>query len=74
MIPGNPSTPLSRNLVLICPSTRTLTRKLPNSIGTELVPETYIINKQGIIVRKVQGAINWMDPKVLSFLRKLTSA
>lgn len=45
--------------------------KIARLYGTEKVPETYILNKQGVIVHKVVGATNWMAPKMLSFLRQL---
>ena len=45
--------------------------KIAKLYGTEKVPETYIVNKQGVIVHKVVGATNWMAPKMLSFLRQL---
>ena len=45
--------------------------KIAQLYGTEKVPETYILNKHGVIVHKVVGATNWMAPKMLSFLRQL---
>ena len=48
--------------------------KVAKLYGTEKVPETYILDKRGIVVRKVEGAIDWMHPEVLSFLRKLIAA
>lgn len=39
--------------------------------GVFKFPETFIVNKQGIIVERVIGAIDWADPSVLSYLNKL---
>ena len=39
--------------------------------GVYKFPETFIINKDGIIVEKVVGAIGWTEPDVLSYLNKL---
>jgi peroxiredoxin len=35
------------------------------------VPETFIINKQGILVKKVIGPLNWAAPEVKRYIRKL---
>ena len=39
--------------------------------GTFKYPETYIIDRSGILRRKFIGAVNWNDPEVMSFLEKL---
>lgn len=38
---------------------------------TEQYPETYIIDRKGVIRRKFIGAQNWTDPEIVSFLNKL---
>jgi len=45
--------------------------KVQNRFGVFKFPETFIINKQGIIVERVVGAIDWTAPEVLSYLNKL---
>ena len=45
--------------------------KVAKRYGTHKVPETYILNKEGIVVRKIMGEINWTSPKVVSFLKEL---
>ena len=42
-----------------------------NSYGVFKFPETFVVNKQGIIVERVVGAIDWTDPGVLSYMNKL---
>jgi peroxiredoxin len=39
--------------------------------GTRMIPETYIVDKQGVILCKVIGDRDWMDPAVVAFLKKL---
>ncbi len=39
--------------------------------GTVLIPETYIIDRKGIIRRKFIGAQQWTNPQMLSYLAKL---
>jgi len=39
--------------------------------GTFKFPETYIIDRNGKVVEKVIGAINWQDPRMLSFIQDL---
>ena len=39
--------------------------------GTFKYPETYIIDRSGILRRKFIGAMNWNDPEVVDFLGKL---
>lgn len=41
------------------------------SYGITGVPESFIIDKQGIIVKKVVGGVSWDAPEVISFLEGL---
>ena len=45
--------------------------KTPNLYGTHMWPETYIIDRNGIVRRKFIGAVDWTDPEVMDFLGKL---
>ncbi len=40
--------------------------------GTKRPPESYIINRKGIIVRKVVGPINWTSSEMLNFLKNMS--
>lgn len=42
--------------------------------GTYRPPETYVIDKQGVIRRKFIGPQNWTSPEIVNFLRKLEAA
>ncbi len=41
------------------------------SYGVYKMPESFIINKDGIIVEKVVGAIDWSSPKTVAYLKSL---
>ncbi len=47
------------------------TGRLYNTTG---VPETFIIDKNGVIISKVIGYRNWSDPKVVGTLKKLAQS
>ena len=39
--------------------------------GTSKYPETYIVDRNGIVRRKFIGAVDWTEPEVIDFLGKL---
>jgi cytochrome c biogenesis protein CcmG, thiol:disulfide interchange protein DsbE len=39
--------------------------------GTAQIPETYVIDRQGIVRRKFVSAQDWTSPEIMSFLAKL---
>lgn len=47
---------------------RDSSRKIGESFGTYMYPETYVI-QDGVVVRKVVGAIDWMGDETGSFVR-----
>jgi len=46
-------------------------KKSSNLYGTFKFPETYIIDRNGIMRRKFIGAVEWNEPEVIDFLSKL---
>ena len=46
-------------------------QKVNQMYGTVLIPETYIIDRQGIIRRKFIGAQDWTQPDIVDYLNKL---
>ena len=46
-------------------------QKAASLYGTFGWPETYVIDRQGIIRRKFIGAVDWTSPEVTDFLSKL---
>jgi len=51
--------------------TRGMIKKLYRTTG---IPETFIVDKRGILVKKVIGAIDWSKPEVVEFFRTLIRA
>jgi peroxiredoxin len=47
---------------------------IQTSYGITGVPETFIIDKEGILARKVIGPLDWSAPEVLAYIRKLIQA
>lgn len=39
--------------------------------GTAQIPETYIIDRQGVVRRKLVNAQDWTGPEITEYLRKL---
>ncbi len=39
--------------------------------GTSMFPETYVIDRQGVIRRKFIGAVNWTAPEITDYLSKM---
>jgi cytochrome c biogenesis protein CcmG/thiol:disulfide interchange protein DsbE len=46
-------------------------QKASGLYGTIKFPETYIIDRNGVIRRKFIGAVDWTGPEVVDFLNKL---
>jgi peroxiredoxin len=46
-------------------------QKSSNVYGTFKFPETYIIDRNGVMRRKFIGAVDWTEPEVMDFLSKL---
>ena len=46
-------------------------QKANNLYGTFKFPETYIIDRNGIVRRKFIGAVDWSQPEIVDFLSKL---
>jgi len=46
-------------------------QKSNNLYGTFKFPETYIIDRNGIVRRKFIGPVDWSQPEIVDFLSKL---
>ncbi len=46
-------------------------QKSNNLYGTFMFPETYIIDRQGVLRRKFVGPIDWGTPEIVDYLSKL---
>ena len=47
------------------------TQKSNDLYGTFRFPETYIIDRKGMMRRKFIGEVNWSDPEVVNYLSRL---
>jgi cytochrome c biogenesis protein CcmG, thiol:disulfide interchange protein DsbE len=52
-------------------SVRDADRKSNELYGTFKFPETYVIDRNGVVRRKFIGAVDWTEPEVIDFLGKL---
>lgn len=46
-------------------------QKSSNLYGTFKFPETYVIDRNGVMRRKFIGAVDWTEPEITDFLGKL---
>jgi cytochrome c biogenesis protein CcmG/thiol:disulfide interchange protein DsbE len=46
-------------------------QKTPGLFGTHGWPETFIIDRKGVMRRKFIGAVDWTEPEITDFLSKL---
>jgi thiol-disulfide isomerase/thioredoxin len=44
------------------------TQGVAKRYGTTGVPESFVIDKKGVILKKVVGAVNWSDPAAIQFM------
>lgn len=45
--------------------------QVSKTYGITGVPETFVIDKNGLIVKKVIGGLDWSSPEVIAFLEGL---
>ena len=46
-------------------------QKSNSLFGTSKFPETFIVDRNGVMRRKFIGAVDWTEPEILDFLSKL---
>lgn len=46
---------------------------IQNLYGTTGIPVSFIIDKEGIVVKEIIGALNWTTPETIRFFRDLAS-
>ena len=47
--------------------------RIPRLYGTAKIPESYVIDRNGILRRKFVSAQDWTSPEILNYLRKLSA-
>ena len=52
-------------------SVRDPSYRIPHMYGTVKIPETYVIDRKGVLRRKFVSAQNWTSPEILDYLSKL---
>ena len=50
---------------------RDASNRIPQLYGTIKIPETYVIDRDGVLRRKFVSAQNWTSPEILDYLSKL---
>ncbi len=55
------------------PTYRDPSKAIPASYGTSMYPDTYIIDRQGKIARKLVGAQDWTSPEMTAYFNSLLS-
>ena len=46
-------------------------RNVANSFGVEKLPESFIVGREGKLIRKIVGSENWYSPGAISYMEKL---
>ena len=64
-------TPFMQKMNLTFPALLDPGETIRSLYGITGVPESFIIDKQGILVEKIIGPINWATPEVFSFFKDL---
>lgn len=53
------------------PTFRDPSKKIETNYGTSMIPEAYVINRNGKIDRKVVGAQDWTSPEMMAYLNSV---
>lgn len=43
------------------------TKKVSLDYGTVMIPETYVIDRQGYIAREIEGPQEWVSPEMTAY-------
>jgi thiol-disulfide isomerase/thioredoxin len=63
---------LFRKMNVTLPTLLDTDSKTGKRYGITGVPETFIVDRQGYVVKKVVGPMDWADPQIVKFLDELT--
>ncbi len=53
------------------PTYRDPSKQIPLEYGTIMYPDTYVINRHGILERKIVGPQDWTSPEMMAYLDSL---
>ena len=59
---------------LLYPSYRDTSKKIAPEYGTSMYPDTYVINREGRIDRKIIGPQDWTSPDMIAYLDTLLNS
>ena len=60
-----------KNSGLVLPALLDTDHRISGRYGTTGVPETFVLDKKGVILKKVVGGMDWSDPQVIAYLGEL---
>lgn len=60
-----------KNSGTMLPALLDTNQSISKRYGTTGVPETFILDKKGVIVKKVVGGMDWSDPQVVAFFNEI---
>lgn len=60
-----------KNSGTVLPALLDTNQSISKRYGTTGVPETFILDKKGVIVKKVVGGMDWSDPQVVAFFNEI---
>ncbi|GHV89441.1 hypothetical protein AGMMS50267_18010 [Spirochaetia bacterium] len=63
-----------KNYKLTFPAGLDSSGRIGNSYGIEAFPTTYIIDRNGYIISRVVGSLNWNTPKMLAAFEVLVNS
>jgi cytochrome c biogenesis protein CcmG, thiol:disulfide interchange protein DsbE len=55
------------------PIAQDMQERVPAAYGTNKYPETYVVDQDGIIVKKLIGVVNWQDPQIVSMIKSIAA-
>jgi cytochrome c biogenesis protein CcmG, thiol:disulfide interchange protein DsbE len=56
------------------PTYRDASKKIAHDYGTTMYPETYIIDREGKIDRKIVGEQDWASPEIVAYLNSVLTS
>ena len=71
---GRRSTTSSRRTRASCRCITTPKEATAKRFGTSQYPETYIVNRKGRVLYRVQGAVDWDDPEIRNRIEQLLAS
>jgi cytochrome c biogenesis protein CcmG/thiol:disulfide interchange protein DsbE len=55
----------------VFPTYRDATSKIAQEYGTSMYPESYLIDREGRLARKIVGPQDWQSPQIMASIQTL---